>query len=234
VYSQRSRNHEGQIHEEIAVKSTKTTRHLIASITFFSLLAAVAAGADEVEEIFEPGDHCVAYRTVKDVFFAFDAEIIGRNCEVTAALVAANDATGPRIAVEVPIKSFTSRNFMRDRTVADLLGVKTQPDLRFSSNPIEVEKLRTDIAGGSFRLPGIVTLGGKDFPVEFPLEIFEHEDRHYVKGRLPTTFAAFDGAVPTVAGGLIARPHEALELIVHLDLERVEGLADWAQGQGLR
>jgi hypothetical protein len=33
---------------------------------------------------------------------------------------------------------------------------------------------------------------------------------------------------------LIARPHESLELVVHLELERVDGLADWAQEQGLR
>jgi polyisoprenoid-binding protein YceI len=206
---------------------------LITSLIVFAVLAA-AAGADEEEEVFAPGDHCVAYRTVKDLLFAIDAEIIGRNCDVTASMVAADGATDRRVAVEVPIKSFKSRNFMRDRAVADLLGVKTQPDLRFSSNPIEVEKLRADIARGRFQLPGILTLGGKDFPLEFPLEIFEHEDRHYVKGRLVTTFAAFEVEVPNVAGGLIARPHEALELIVHLDLERVEGLEDWAQAQGLR
>jgi hypothetical protein len=53
-------------------------------------------------------------------------------------------------------------------------------------------------------------------------------------GRLATTFAAFEVEVPTVAGGLIARPHEALELVVHLDLARVEGLEAWAREQGLR
>ena len=123
---------------------------------------------------------------------------------------------------------------MRNRAVADLLGAKTQPNLRFTSSPIDVEALRADIARGSFRLPGILSLGGKDFPIDFPLEIVEHEGRHYVKGRLATTFEAFEVEVPTVAGGLIARPHEALELIVYLDLERVEGLEAWAREQGLR
>jgi hypothetical protein len=234
VYHRPNRIPTGPFNEEIAVKGTNAMKRLIASLTIFSFLGAAAAPADEEEEIFKPGDHCVAYRTVKDIWFAFDAEIIGRNCEVTASLVAADGATGPRIVVEVPIKGFKSRNFMRDRTVAGLLGVKTQPNLRFSSNPIEVEGLRADIARGPFRLPGILTFGGKDFPLEFPLKIFEHEGQRYVKGRLSTTFATFEVEVPTVAGGLIARPHETLELIVHLNLERVNGFEDWAQQQRLR
>ena len=213
------------------MKRTNAMKRLIVSLTTFSFVAAAAA--DNEKEIFKPGDHCVAYRTVKDIWFAFDVEIIGRNCEVTASLVAPNGANGPRIAVEVPIKDFKSRNFMRNRTVAGLLGVKTQPNLRFTSSPIDVEGLRVDIARGRFRLPGNLSFGGKDFPLEFPLEIFEHEGQRYVTGRLSTTFAAFEIEVPTVAGGLIARPHEVLELIVHLKLERVDGFEDWAQEQGL-
>ena len=86
----------------------------------------------------------------------------------------------------------------------------------------------------SFHVSGVLTIGGKDFPLEFPLEIVEHEGGHTVKGRLPTTFAAFEVEVPTVAGGLIARPHEDLELVVHLDPERIEGLDHWAREQGLQ
>ena len=209
-------------------------KRIITSLSILALLVAGAAGADEEREIFEPGDHCVAYRTTKHVLFIVNAEIIGRNCEVSARLDRSEEGCDPRIVVELPIESFNSRSARRDRAVANLLGVKTQPELRFSSNPIDVEALRPDIARGRFRLPGILTLGGKDFPLEFPLEIVEREGRHYVKGRLATTFAAFDVVVPSAAGGLIARPKEALELLVHLDLERVAGLAQWAREVGLR
>jgi hypothetical protein len=205
----------------------------IASFSAFVLLAAAAAGAGDDEEIFSPGDHCVAYRTTKDILFAVDAEIIGRNCEVTASLVASEGGAGPRIVVEVPIERFKSRNFLRDRAVADLLGAKTQPELRFTSKAIDVDALRADVASGSFLVSGVLTIGGKDFQVEFPVEISERGGRRHVVGRLPTTFAAFEVEVPTVAGGLIARPHEDLELVVHLDLARVEGLEDWAREQGL-
>ena len=118
--------------------------------------------------------------------------------------------------------------------MADLLGAKIQPDLRFVSEPIDAEAVRAELAEGSLHVPGVLTIGGKDFPVEFPLEIVEREGGHTVKGRLPTTFAAFEVEVPTVAGGLIARPHEDLELVVHLDPARIEGLEDWAHEQGLQ
>jgi hypothetical protein len=218
------------------MKPTKPTNRLAASLGILVLLIVIggSAEAEDREEIFEPGDHCVAYRTVKDILFSIDVEVIGRSCEVTASLLPAAEGAGPQVVVEVPAKSLKSGNVMRNRAVADLLGAKTQPNLRFASSPIDVETLRADIARGSFRLPGILTLGGKDFPIDFPLEIVEHEGRHYVKGRLSTTFEAFEVEVPTVAGGLIARPHEALELIVQLELERVEGLESWAREQGLR
>ena len=94
---------------------------------------------------------------------------------------------------------------MRNRAVSDLLG-----------------------AEGGFGLPGHLRLGEK----EFPLELVEYEGGRFVKGSLDTTFEAFEVEVPTIAGGLIARPHEELELIVHLDLTRVEGLLPRVRAQG--
>ena len=44
---------------------------------------------------------------------------------------------------------------------------------------------------GRFVLPGTLTLGGRSYRVDFPLELVAREGRHYVKGRLATTFEAF-------------------------------------------
>ena len=208
-------------------------KRFIASLGLFACLGPAAVSAAD-DEIFSPGDHCVAYRTVKDLLFAVDAEITGRNCDVSASLVASEGGAGPRVVVSVPIRRFNSRNFFRDRKVADLLGVKIQPDLRFTSDPIDAEAVRAELAEGNLHVSGVLTIGGKDFPLEFPLEIALHAGGHTVKGRLPTTFAAFEVEVPTVAGGLIARPHEDLEIVVHLDPERIEGLDDWVREQGLQ
>ena len=187
------------------------------------------AGAEDA--IFEAGDHCVAYRTIKEMFFGFDTEIVGRSCEVTAALVAAEDGVGSQVVVTVPVKSFDSGNFLRDGSVSELLGAEVQPDLRFVSNPIDVEALRGALAARRFVLPGTLRLAGRAYRVDFPLEVVGIAGQHAVVGRLPTTFEAFEIEVPTVAGGLIARPHEDLELVVHLDVARVEGLVEWARAK---
>jgi hypothetical protein len=207
-------------------------KRLIAGLGLLACLAPAAVLADD-GEIFSPADHCVAYRTVKDLLFAVDAEITGRNCDLSASLVASEGGAGPRVVVSVPIRGFKSRNFFRDRKVADLLGAKIQSELRFTSDPIDAAAVRAELAEGSFHVSGVLTIGGKDFPLEFALEVAPHEGGHTVKGRLPTTFAAFEVEVPTVAGGLIARPHEDLELVVHLDPRRIEGLEHWAREQGL-
>jgi len=199
---------------------------------FLLLLAAPSlAPADEV--VFGPGDHCVAYRTIKDMWFGSEVEVIGRSCEVDAKLMAAPTGAGSQVVVSVPIKSLRSGNMLRNGTVADLLGVKLQPDLRFTSNAIDVVTLRGGISRGSFVLPGTLHLGEKPYPVDFPLALVEQDGRRSITGRLETTFAAFDIEVPTVMGGFIAKPHDEVELIVHLDVARVAGLEEWATAEGL-
>jgi hypothetical protein len=197
-----------------------------------SLLCTIAFAA-EPEEVFDGDDHCVAYRTSKGMLFSSDTEVLGRSCEVTASLVAGEPAGEVRIVVSLPVKSLDSDNFMRDRTVADLLGADVQPDLLFTSSPIEVATLRDDVDRGQFVLSGTLARGGKDYPIEFPLQLVPRGGRHYVVGRLESSFEAFEVEVPTIAFGLIARPHEKLELIVHLELERVDGLEAWAASVGL-
>jgi len=197
------------------------------------LLGAVAfAGSDDA--IFDADDHCVAYRTIKGMFFGFDAEVIGRSCEVTASLVTGEAGTEPRIVVVVPVESFRSGNRFRDGAVAELLGAERQPELRFTSSPIDAESLRGDVDRGHFVLSGLLTIGGTDYPVDFPLELVEHGGRHYVRGHLETTFEAFEVEVPTIAFGLVASPHEALELVTRLELEAVAGLETWAASVGLQ
>jgi polyisoprenoid-binding protein YceI len=208
-------------------------RYNLGAVVIAALLLGTVALAAPDEEVFDADDHCVAYRTIKDMFFSVDTEIVGRSCEVTASLATGEDGAEPRIIVTVPAKSFKSGNVMRNSAVADLLGAKTQPDLLFTSSAIDVDSLRGDVDRGRFVVSGVLTLGGRDYPMDFPLELVEHGGRHYVQGSLETTFEAFEVEVPTIAFGLVARPHEGLELLVHLELERVAGLEAWAASEGL-
>ena len=189
-------------------------------------LLVPAAMADKYEGIFDPGDHCVAYRTTKDMLFAKNVVVVGLSCEISATLVSSSGESGPRVVVEVPIKSLKSGNFLRNSSVADILDAETQPNLRFSTEPLDVETLRRDIATGSFVVKGQLIIAGVEHAVSSPVEIIEFEGRRFVRGRLSTSFADFGMETPTAAGGLIARVHEQLDLLVHIDATRIEGLAD--------
>ncbi len=195
-----------------------------AMFVLFALLALPAA-ADQFEGVFEPDDHCVAYHSIKDMLFARDVVVVGLSCKVTAAVVPSSDGAGPRVVVEVPVKSLKSGNFLRDSSVSGILGAKIQPELRFSSDPLDMEALRRDIESGSFVVNGQLTIAGVDYAISSPVEVVEFEGQRYVRGWFSTTFAAFGMEAPTAGGGLFAKVHEELGLMVQLDLSQVEGLA---------
>ncbi len=206
---------------------------LVTALGALLLLLGAPADAGAEDELFEPNDHCVAYRTVKDMWFFVDTPIVGKSCEATAALEVPAAGGPPRISVTLPIASLDSRSGFRDGVVAELLGAEDQPELRFTSAPLDPTVLGGGISSGSFALAGTLSFGAREFPVELPVELSELGGRHYAAGVLATTFEVFGIEVPTVAGGLIARPHEALELGFHVELERVDGLEAWAKSEGL-
>jgi polyisoprenoid-binding protein YceI len=211
----------------------ETTSRRVLIVVLMGALLASAALAAAPDGVFAPDDHCVAYRTVKGMFWAFDAEVVGRSCEVTAALERATD--GSRIVAAVPVKSLDSDNGRRDGQVAEILGGDTHPELRFRSEPIDVAALRAELPGGAFELAGTLSVAGREYAVVFPLELSEHGGRHFVSGALETTFAALGVEIPSVGpGGMIAAPGEDVDVLVHLELERVDGLEAWARQQGLR
>lgn len=191
-------------------------------------LLVFTASADEPEPIFSPGDHCVAYRTVKDMLFAKNVPIVGLSCEVKARIVSPDDPAGPRVAIEVPIKSFDSGNLLRNYSVSDILGAGSQPDLLFASDPLDVEALRENLAGSGsgFEVRGQLTIAGVEHEVSSRVEISEFEGRRFVRGRFSTTFADLGMEAPRAGVGLIAEVHEELDLLAHIDLTRVEGLSD--------
>ncbi|MCP5057660.1 MAG: YceI family protein [bacterium] len=203
------------------------------ALFFLIVLPPMAGGAAEDETIFGSADHCVAYQTIKDMWFVVDTGIVGKSCEVEASLTSTPDDVAPRISVSLPIESLDSNNRFRDGAVADLLGAEEQPEIRFLSSPLEAETLRQALPSGRFELAGVLSFGGKDFQVAFPVEIIQGNDRHYAKGVLASSFTAFAVEVPTIAGGLIARPKDALDLAFQLELERVDGLEAWAESAGL-
>ena len=92
---------------------------------FYSLKA-------EDENIFSSGDHCLAYRTPKKMFFFTDVIVIGKSCQVNAW--SEMKGTKKRFIVTVPVESFDSDSSRRDGVVMEILEEEIHPDLRFETD----------------------------------------------------------------------------------------------------
>ncbi len=182
--------------------------------------------------VFDPGKSCVAYRTSKTVLFGFHIEIVGRSCELAVWLEPSEDADGSVLFVSVPIESFASGNFLRDNAVADLLRQADQADLEFRSQPFHAPSVRAGLQTGSLSISGELRIGGTDYPVRFDVTL-PAAGGVMATGLHRGSFAEFGVEVPPVAGGLIVKPGEKLDLLVQLDVRTIIGLKEWAEAHEL-
>ena len=54
------------------------------------------------EPVFAPEEHCLAYKTVKTMFFFADVDVIGKSCDVTAEMHW--EESGEKAQVEVSVR----------------------------------------------------------------------------------------------------------------------------------
>jgi polyisoprenoid-binding protein YceI len=177
----------------------------------------------QVDGVFDRGAHCVAYRTTKRAFFR-EVTVVGRSCDVSAAIVWDPDGVMARIEVEVPVRSLASGSGRRDRDVRRILDAETHPRIRFRSDPVASEWLRRASGTGEWRLAGTLEVAGRERRAAFELATVRELDHLRIDAVFATTFAALGVVVPRVGpGGIIADPGEDVELLVRLRLDRVEG-----------
>ena len=68
------------------------------------------------ELVFAPEEHCLAYKTVKTMFFFADVDVIGKSCDVTAEMHWQESGEKAQVEVSVPVKTLDSGNALRDGT----------------------------------------------------------------------------------------------------------------------
>ncbi len=123
----------------------------------------------------------------------------------------------------MPIQSLNSGSRKRDKHVAKILGAPEYASIHFRTEWLEAGVLCERIAQRNWVVPGNLVLKGTHFPVDFELEFSAAASNLIAAGSLKTTFSRLGVEVPSVGpGGMIARPHDNLDLFVHLQLERVD------------
>ncbi|MBF0350442.1 MAG: YceI family protein [SAR324 cluster bacterium] len=197
----------------------------ISAIVFMISMLSVTSG--KAESIFQENDHCVAYRTEKEMFFMANVEVIGKNCQVDFKSQWSDQKDQVTFEVTVPIHSFDSDNSKRDTEVSEILNADKYPHLRFTSASLSVDELKTIGETGKGEVAGILEFAGSSFPIKFPLTISTTANISLIEGKLVTSFSTFKISPPRVGiGGMIADTKDYLEILLHLRLDRLGNLQE--------
>ena len=199
-------------------------RTLLSTLLFVYFLG-LGAQHLEAEEIFQQGEHCLAYKTEETILLFVDSDVVGKTCEISARLESEGENT--RYVVSFPIRSLDSGVDMRDEDVIEILSVESHPIIRFVSDFVTGEQVVEALIQGTTTLSGVLEVGGKTYKVLFPLKLSEHSGVWLVTGKLVTSFSEFGLELPDVFGGVVADIRDYLELLVHFRLDRVHGLAEF-------
>ena len=199
-------------------------RTLLSTLLFVYFLG-LGAQHLEAEEIFQQGEHCLAYKTEETILLFVDSDVVGKTCEISARLESERENT--RYVVSFPIRSLDSGVDMRDEDVIEILSVESHPIIRFVSDFVTGEQVVEALVQGTTTLSGVLEVGGKPYKVLFPLKLSEHSGVWLVTGKLVTSFSEFGLELPAVLGGVVADTRDYLELLVHLRLDRIHGLAEF-------
>ena len=115
----------------------------------------------EAEEIFQQGDHCLAYQTEETILMFIDSVVIGKTCEVSARVDREGENT--RFVVNFPISSLDSGIGMRDEDVREILSVESQPEIRFVSDFFTGEQISSALTQGTTKLAGVLEVAEKSY-----------------------------------------------------------------------
>ena len=178
----------------------------------------------EAEEIFQQGEHCLAYKTEETFLLFIDSDVVGKTCEISARLESEGEHT--RYVVSFPIRSLDSGVDIRDKDVIEILSADSDPIIRFVSDFVTGEQVVEALIQGTTKLSGVLEVGGNPYKVLFPLKLSEHSGTRLVTGKLVTSFTEFGLELPAVLGGVVADTRDYLELLVHLRFKMVQGLAE--------
>ena len=197
---------------------------ILLTSAFFVYFIGLGTQHLEAEEIFQQGDHCLAYQTEETILMFIDSVVIGKTCEISARIDREGENT--RFVVSFPIHSLDTGIGMRDEDVMEILSVESQPDIRFVSAFIPLEQMSTALTQGTAQLAGVLEVAGKSYKVLFPLKLSKQSGEWLVTGKLVTSFTEFGLELPSVLGGVVADTRDYLELLVHLRFKMVQGLAE--------
>jgi polyisoprenoid-binding protein YceI len=197
----------------------------IINVLLTVILLTIGSQISFAEEIvFAPGEHCLAYKTEKSIFFFEGVEVIGKSCEVKAKIRWQDSTEQAQVVVSVPVTSLDSANSFRDEHMPEILKAELTPNIRFISTWLSRKDMQKILEEQNAEVSGILEVAGNTFPVKFTLNFTDQGGFFLIEGKLITSFTDLKIEVPTAGlGGLLADTRDYLELLVHLQSDKISG-----------
>ncbi len=200
---------------------------IIMTLSVIFLVLSVNHSIYAEETVFQEGEHCLAYRTEKAMFFVAEVGVIGKSCQVDSKLFWSDEKGEVRFEVSVPIRTLDSDNGKRDEHVAEILKAHQYPSIHFTTQFITIEEVNQALKNGQISLPGNLEIAGKSFAVMFPVQLSKQRQNLVIEGKLVTSFSDLELQIPSVGpGGMIAEPKDYLEILVQLDAGQILGMEE--------
>lgn len=152
--------------------------------------------------------NCVAWKTYKRMFLVKSVAPVGISCK--AVVETSSSSAGKKVVVKVPIASFDSGEPARDKDVEKTLGADRNPEVIITTLPVTPEQSSALFSTGRAQLEADLEVNGRTIRKAFAIEL--EPDRSSVYVKLGTTFTEMGIPAPTVAGGLVAKVRDTLEL----------------------
>ena len=175
-------------------------------------------------KVFTTDEHCLAYKTEKTMFFFADIEVIGKSCDVKSEIRWKDNTEQAQVEISVPVKSLDSANSSRDEQMPEILKAELSPDIRFISTWLSRMDMQKMLKEQNAEVPGKLEVAGNTFPVKFTLNFTDQGRIFLIEGKLITSFSNLNIEVPSVGpSGLLADTRDYLELLVHLQSDKING-----------
>jgi hypothetical protein len=177
----------------------------------FVLLFCLRVYSTDVE-ITWPKDNSVVYLAQKKVFVFKTVDVIGINKEIAFSKASLN--SGYILTLSMPIENFKTDDPDRDKEVTNILKIKENKFLTFTSQTLSKDQMERLKVGKLETIAGFLNIGKEKFDVLFQMSL----DDEYIKGEFNSTFSHFNIEPPSVGFGLVAKARDYLKLLVRIRL----------------
>ncbi len=171
----------------------------------FILVVLVFVGSLFAKEnyVLDSENSNVYFKSKADMLLFMDDEVIGVNQALNGGLVIDKDAVNGKIYIDS--SAFDSDNETRDSHITEILNYQTFKNIVITINEeVQLEK--------KIVLNGTLFINGVTQKVLIPVRKIQKDELLVYMGKLVVKYSDFNLKTPTVAGGLIKKAKDEIEI----------------------